>query len=161
MNERYAVLAQYMGNNKLKLNDDKTHLLIMATKQKQRLININVKIDTPTEEIRPIKSEKLLGIFIQDDLKWTDYIQNNEKSLIKQLNSRLNALKMISYVASFKVRLMIANGIFCSKLIYQISLTGGTDEFLLNSLQIVENKAARFVAICIPLWLIFSRNVAG
>ena len=146
LNERYAVLAQYMGNNKLKLNDDKTHLLIMTTKQKQRLININVKIDTPTEEIRPIKSEKLLGIFIQDDLKWTDYIQNNEKSLIKQLNSRLNALKMISYVASFKVRLMIANGVFCSKLIFQISLWGGTEEFLLNSLQIVQNKAARFVA---------------
>ena len=118
----------------------------MTTKQKQKLININVKINTPTEEIRPIKSEKLLGIFIQDDLKWTDFIQNNDKSLIKQLNSRLNALKMISYVASFKVRLMIANGIFCSKLIFQISLWGGTEEFLLNSLQIVQNKAARFVA---------------
>ena len=57
----------------------------MTTRQKQRLININVKINTPTEEIRPIKSEKLLGIFIQDDLKWSDYIQNNDKSLIKQL----------------------------------------------------------------------------
>ena len=53
---------------------------------------------------------------------------------------------MISYVASFKVRLMIANGVFCSKLIFQISLWGGTEEFLLNSLQIVQNKAARFVA---------------
>ena len=101
----------------------------MTTQQKQRLININVEIRTPTEVIKPIKSEKLLGIFIQDDLKWTDYIQNNEKSLIKQLNTRLNALKMISYVASFKVRLMIANGIFCSKLIFQINLWGGTEEF--------------------------------
>ena len=67
------------------------------------------------------------------------------KSLIIQLNTRLNALKMISYVASFKVRLMIANGIFCSKLIFQISLWGGTEEYLLNALQIVQNKAARFV----------------
>ena len=145
LNERYSILANYMGNNKLKLNDDKTHLLIMTTKQKQRIINIDVKINTPTEEIKPIKSEKLLGIFIQDDLKWTDYLQNNEKSLIKQLTTRLNALKMISYVASFKVRLMIANGIFSSKLIFQISLWGGTEEYLLNSLQIVQNRAARFV----------------
>jgi hypothetical protein len=40
---------------------------------------------------------------------------------------------------------MIANGIFCSKLILEISLWGGTEEFL-NSLQIVQNKAARFVS---------------
>ena len=145
LNERYNVLANYMGNNRLKLNDDKTHLLIMATKQKQRLININVKINTSTEEIKPIKSEKLLGIFIQDDLKWTDYIQNNEKSLIKQLTSRLNALRLIGWVASFRTRLMIANGIFCSKLIFQISLWGGTEDFLLNSLQVVQNRAARSV----------------
>ena len=41
---------------------------------------------------------------------------------------------------------MIANGIFCSKLIFQISLWGGTEEYLLSSLQIVQNKAARCVA---------------
>ena len=40
---------------------------------------------------------------------------------------------------------MIANGIFSSKLIYQISLWGGTDDYLLKALQIIQNKAARFV----------------
>ena len=145
LNDRYTVLADYMGNNRLKLNDDKTHLLIMTTRQKRKIINISVKINTATEVIEPIKSEKLLGIHIQDDLKWTEYIQNNDKSLIKQLTSRLNALKMISGVANFKTRLMVANGIFCSKLIFQISLWGGTEEYLLNSLQVVQNKAARFV----------------
>ena len=146
LDARYTVLADYMNNNRLKLNDDKTHLLIMTTKQRQRLVNINVKINTPIEEINPIKSEKLLGIWIQDDLKWTEYIQNNDKSLIKQLTSRLSALKMVSGVASFKARLMIANGIFSSKLIYQIGLWGGAENYLLDSLQIVQNKAARCVA---------------
>ena len=41
---------------------------------------------------------------------------------------------------------MVANGIFCSKLIFQISLLGGTEEYLLQSLQIIQNKAARRVA---------------
>ena len=117
----------------------------MTTRQKRRLVNINIKITTPSEEIQPIQSERLLGVIIQEDLKWTDYIQNHEKSLIKQLTSRLNALRLISGIASFKVRLMIANGIFCSKLIFQISLWGGAEDYLLRSLQIVQNKAARFV----------------
>ena len=114
-----------MANNRLKLNDEKTHLLIMSTRQKLRVTNIKVKISTKNEVIKPIESEKLLGIIIQNDLKWSGYIQNNEKSLLRQLNTRLNALKMISNVASFKVRLMVANGIFCSKLIFQICLLGG------------------------------------
>ena len=118
----------------------------MTTKQKQRILDINIQINTPTETIKPISTEKLLGIQIKDDLKWAEYIQNNDKSLLKQLNSRLSALKIISRVASFKARLMIANGIFCSKLIFQISLWGGTEEYLLSSLQIVQNKAARCVA---------------
>ena len=117
----------------------------MTTRQRRRLINIDIKISKPTEEIEPIKSERLLGVIIQEDLKWTEYIQNHEKSLIKQLTSRLSALRLISAIASFKIRLMIANGIFSSKLIFQISLWGGAENYLLNSLQKVQNKAARFV----------------
>ena len=146
LNDKYDTLASYMANNKLKLNDDKTHLLIMTTRQKHRILDIDIQINTATDEIKPIKSEKLLGVFIQDDLKWTEYILNNEKSLLKQLSTRLNAMKMISSIASFKTRLMIANGIFCSKLIFQICLWGGSEDYLLSALQIVQNKAARFVA---------------
>ena len=146
LNERYNMLAEYMTNNKLKLNDDKTHLLVMTTDQKRKKIKINTVIKTSKNDILPIKTEKLLGIEIQDNLKWGEHILNSDKSLIKQLNSRLSALKIISGVASFKTRLMIANGIFCGKLIYQISLWGGTEEFLLDAVQKVQNKAARTVA---------------
>ena len=64
---------------------------------------------------------------------------------MSQLTTRLGALKLISACTSFKTRLMIANGILMSKLIYQISLWGGADSYLLNSLQLVQNRAARFV----------------
>ena len=58
-----------MANNRLKLNDEKTHLLIMSTRQKLSVTNIKVKISTKNEVIKPIESEKLLGIIIQNDLK--------------------------------------------------------------------------------------------
>ena len=145
LNDKYSILANYMGNNRLKLNDDKTHLLIMTTKQKQRMMNINIQIKTATGNIEPKSSEKLLGIWIKNDLKWAEYLQNSENSLIKQLNTRLNALRMIGQVVSFRARLMVANGIFCSKLIFQMSLWGGAEECLLSSIQKVQNKAARYV----------------
>ena len=53
-------MAEYLANNRLKLNDDKTHLLVMTTKQKRRTLNITTKIATENKVIKPIKSEKLL-----------------------------------------------------------------------------------------------------
>ena len=146
LNEKYEILANYLGNNRLKLNDDKTHLLVMTTQQKHRMLTITTKITTPSQEIQPIETEKLLGIYIQNDLKWNQYILHKDKSLVKQLTTRLSALRTISKIAPFKTRLMIANGIFSSKLIFQISLWGGAEDYLIQALQIIQNKAARFVA---------------
>ena len=40
---------------------------------------------------------------------------------------------------------MIADGIFMSKLIYLMPLWGGCEKYLLQSLQVIQNKAARVV----------------
>ena len=110
-------------------------------------MNIEMKITTSAEIIKPIRTEKLLGVNIQNDLKWSEYIENNEMSLIRQLTTRLNALKQISSAATFKTRLMVANGIFCSKLIFQISLWGGAADYLLSSLQIIQNRLLKEINI--------------
>ena len=82
---------------------------------------------------------------VSSDLKWTENLRDNSKSLIKCLTTGLKALAKISNIASFKTRKMIANGIFLSKLIYLIQVWGGCSEFLLSSLQILQNRAARHV----------------
>ena len=55
-------------------------------------------------------------------------------------------LKLSVKLQHSRLGLMVANGIFCSKLIFQISLWGGAENYILRSLQIVQNKAARSVA---------------
>ena len=88
------MVCLYMGDKKLVINDDKTHLLVWARKQ--------VCIETGTVTINPVKTEKLLGINIHESLKWKEHILSNDKSLIKLLTTRLSALKKISRNASFK-----------------------------------------------------------
>ena len=65
--------------------------------------------------------------------------------MLKVLNNRLNALRKVSHVTSFKTRKAVANGIIISRLIYLIPLWSGCEKYLMNSLQIVQNKAARLV----------------
>ena len=48
-------------------------------------------------------------------------------------------------MASFRTRKMIANGVFMSKLIYLMPVWMGCEEYLVNALQVCQNKAARTV----------------
>ena len=79
------------------------------------------------------------GWFLRYEISW-------EFSAISDcLNQRLGALKIVSKSASFQARLTVANGIFMSKLIFMIALWSGCQDFLINSLQVCQNKAARVV----------------
>ena len=65
--------------------------------------------------------------------------------MIKTLQTRYNALKIVCRVASFKQRKIIADGIFMSKLIYMIQVWVGCEKYLLKALQTTQNRAARAV----------------
>ena len=151
LSSKFKVLSDFLISNRLKLNDDKTHLMVLTTSQKRKKrgpdlgVAGGVVISTPSTTVSSTSAERLLGGWIHQDLKWAEHIQDNDESLIRSLTTRLSALKIVGKVASFKTRKMIANGIFISKLSYLISLWGGCEGYLLQSLQIVQNKAARAV----------------
>ena len=72
-----------MSDNRLKLNDDKTHLVIVHSKQsriKSQSANL-VQIKTPTKIMQPSHTEKLLGCWIQGDLRWNTYVRDSEENL--------------------------------------------------------------------------------
>ena len=104
-----------------------------------------ITIQTPTATITPSTVEKLLGAQVHQNMGWRKHIMDNKDALIKSLNKRIRAMKKISRVASFKTRKNIANGIFMSKLIYLMPVWIGCDDYLINSLQVCQNKAARLV----------------
>ena len=65
--------------------------------------------------------------------------------MFKGLTSRVNALSKVSRISSFKTRKMIADGIVMSKLLYLIQWWGGGSAYLLQYLQVLQNRAARMV----------------
>ena len=128
-----------MINNRLKLNDDKTHLIVLTTSQTRRRLGgfPNVVISTPEADIRPTPVEKLLGAWIHQDLKWSEHLQENDESLVRALSTRLSGIKMVCKVATFQTRKMIADGLFMSKLSYLISVWGGCEGYLVRILQVI------------------------
>ena len=64
---------------------------------------------------------------------------------MKQLTSRINGLKKIASNSTFNTRLMVANGVIMSKLVYLITVWGGAQQYLLKGLQVQQLTVARTV----------------
>ena len=144
LTRQYKKLAQYMGDNKLVINNDKTHLLVMGTKRQAEARKL-VRVKAGTVVITPVETEKLLGINIHQSLKWHEHVVNNKKSLISMLNTRLSALKRISVNASFMTRLMVGNACFMSPIVYMVAVWGGTEKYVVKAVQVMQNRAARSI----------------
>ena len=133
-----------MVKNKLVINADKTHLVVMGSKAVTRARQA-VSMRAGKFMIHPTETEKLLGCNIHQNLKWKFHIQTGENSLIKNLTRKVNALQKVCTHASFKTRLAASNGVFMSTLTYLLPVWGGCEGYLLKSIQILQNKAARQV----------------
>ena len=146
LSQKYSALADFLTANKMKVNNDKTHLLVMSTRQKrQHRATDTITINTPTATITPSQVERLLGAQVHQDMHWKEHILNSDESLLKSLSKRLGAMRKISRTASFKTRKMIANGIYMSKLIYLMPVWMGCEDYLTKALQVSMNRVARLV----------------
>ena len=54
----------------------------------------------------------------------------------------MNALKKLAVNASFKTRLMVANATIMSTLSYMLPVWGGTEEYIIQAAQVIQNRAA-------------------
>ena len=130
----------------MKVNDDRTHTIVLTTSQlRRKRRNMNILVEIGGELSEPSEVERLLGAQVHMDMKWGEMIQSNENSVMEALVTRTNALKKIAKIADFKTMKMIGNGIWLSKLIYMISVWGGTEGYLLTALQKLQNKVARII----------------
>ena len=71
----FTKISDYMAKNKLILNGDKTHLMVMASsKNHKRHGDYGITLNTGNEVIEPSEHEKLLGAYISSDLTWKEHI---------------------------------------------------------------------------------------
>ena len=114
LTNQYKKIEEYMAANKLVINGDKTHLVVMGPKT-CNIKRSEVNLQAGQHLIAPSSTEKLLGGHISQDLKWRQHILDSDQSLVRQLTSRINGLCLISISAPFATRLMVGNGIVMSR----------------------------------------------
>ena len=120
--------------------------MVMASSRKHKKYgDFGIFLDTGNEIVHPISYEKLLGAVVSDNFTWNQHIRDHKNSLIKRLTLKVNALYKISKVASFQSRKIIAGSLIMSTITYVIQIYGGCSGYLLAALQVLQNRAARFI----------------
>ena len=144
----------FLASNSLSLNLGKTEIVETMVRQKRaKLAGFppQLTVVKPDGTLKVILAKdlcRLLGVNINHDATWRHLLDLGEKPLVKGLRSVLGALTHISHHLPIKSRLMLANGLFISKLLYLLPMWGGLPHRDAKTLQILMNKCARMVLGC-------------
>ena len=120
--------TQWLKDNKLCVAPDKTKVLITGTQQLRSKLGDEdcVRIEVDNNIITESKSEKLLGLVVNNELTWKTHLYGDKinKGLLSQLSQRVGMLKALArYMDKDKLKIFV-NGIFYSKLSYCFPVFG-------------------------------------
>ena len=89
LSNKFLVMANYLRENRLCINTDKTHILVLCTEQKRRNIDTeSVVLTTATEEIIPSQVEYLLGFTVHQNLGFGEFLIHGKSSVLRSLTKK-------------------------------------------------------------------------
>ncbi|KAK6191023.1 hypothetical protein SNE40_002773 [Patella caerulea] len=133
-------VKNWMKNNFLKLNDDKTELLKIGTDHRLSTISTNcVKVGGAV--IHPSNSVRNLGVKFDKNFDMKEHVSN----MCKSANFQLYNIGRIRNFIDTDTSKLLVNSLVTSRLDYCNSLLFNLPSLQLNRLQKIQNKAARII----------------
>ena len=115
MIENCILVSDWLSQNQLCLNADKTHLVVTGTSNRLSMLEISTSIDISMDGFNLEESEDMVPRF--SDLKWSKHV-DELKSKLRTILAGLSKVSLVCF------RKQIAEGIFTSVLVYCIPLWG-------------------------------------
>ena len=138
INEDLNSLSQWLNNNLLTLNYEKTKFMIFYNKNQ----STNVDIAIQNEKVSQETSFRYLGVTLSSDLTWHDHIDN----MITKINQRLGVLRRVKEFLNLDTRCVLYTSLVLPLFDYANTIWGDkNNSVLMNSLQVLENKAAKII----------------
>ena len=133
-------IKEWMTQNKLKLNDTKTEVLVISHPYHTPLYrNMDIKIADAT--VQTTEKARTLGVMFDRNMNMVAEIESRCKSLMFHLRSIRAIRRFINKDACEK----LVHALISSRLDYANSLLFGLPKCLIHKLQLIQNIAARII----------------
>ena len=147
--ENLEVIKDFLNANHLAINESKTSVIELMNKQKRgRARGVPPKLNVVDERGNPkvlnaVRTGRLLGANLTNDLTWTGHLLTGDKPLLPELRKQVGALKYLSREIALDSRKVLAEGLIVSRILYLLPMWGGTPHKYQRKVQVLMNTAAR------------------
>jgi hypothetical protein len=139
INEDMILINKWFYENLLSFNASKTKYMLITPRNKN--IPFEPQIHANGIRIERVTTFKYLGLTLDQHLTWNDHID----TIVLKCKPILAMLRKSCYLLPADTKLSVYYAHVHSHLIYMASIWGATTQSRLDDLQILQNKAIRFV----------------
>ena len=121
LNNYFILLKIYYNLNKLKINDEKTNLMLLNNPRHDNEVK-DIVITTDTEIIKPKDKFTILGWVVNKKMDYSDHLN----AIASKVHHRINRAREVKKYMSDQTRKMFSNTYLLSVLNYEAPLMFGT-----------------------------------
>ena len=134
-------VSDWCRANSMVLNPNKTKCMVVTTRQKHQLKPLTLDLSLYDQTITQVNEHKLLGVTIDNQLKWQSHIDRTCKTISRNLYM-LSKLKL--YVDT-NSRLLFYNAHIKSHIDYASTVWDGSSDIHLKRLNSLHRRAAKLI----------------
>ena len=134
-------IQTWCKQNDMVLNETKTKSMVIGTKQRLSKLESNLSLEINNEIIENSKSEKLLGVFIDQNLDFDKHIDY----VCKNVSSKIGLLNKIKKFLPLHTRKLYYNAYILPVIDYCLTVWGSAPKFQLERIHKLQKRAARII----------------
>ena len=141
LNEDLNTVNKWCILNNMLINPTKTTCMLIGTAQRIVTVTNELNINLENQFIKNVDTQKLLGIYIDNNLDWKEQVDH----ICKNINSRLFLLSKIKKYLDKKSRILFFNSYILPIFYYCSNVWGNLNDEGIQRITKLQKRAARII----------------
>ena len=134
-------VSSWCDQNHMALNPQKTKSMVLTSRQKHQRIPLTLKLEVNGNVIEQVHEHRVLGVIVDEELKWQSHINH----ISKQLARNLFLLNRLRHYVDIPTRKLFFEAHCLSRINYASTIWGNASEVHLKRINSLHRRAAKLI----------------